>query len=352
MKNSLLYITALICIIFLESWVTPVTQTLQPGMQPQVSIDTKGMIRVVFGRNDSIFCATSTDNGLSFSDSRLVGHVKGMHLGMTRGPQLASSRTVSLVTAMDKSGDIHFFQLNHLTNKWVKKGFVNDARSSAPEGLMGIAADEADNFYAVWLDLRGNKQNNIYYSSLTAAETKWSKNRLVYKSPDSHVCECCKPSIAVKNKTVAIMFRNWVDGARDLYVLQSMDKGRSFDTAQKMGMGTWKLKGCPMDGGGLAFDSKGNIQTTWQRQGIIYTAKPGENEVKISAGRGSTIASSTITDRIIISYHDGENGKVVNAKDNKEILSVKGTALKPLLLSNGKIFCVWEQNKTVMFSSL
>ena len=336
----------------LVSWASPVTRTLQPGMQPQVSIDSKGIIRLVFGRNDSIFCATSTDKALSFSASRFIGYVKGMHLGMTRGPQLASSRTASLVTAMDKSGDIHFFQLNHLTNKWVQKGFVNDARSSAPEGLMGIAADEADNFYAVWLDLRGDKQNNIYFSSLAAAETQWSKNRLVYKSPDMHVCECCKPSITVNNKTVAIMFRNWIEGSRDLYVMKSVDKGRSFEMAQKMGVGTWKLKGCPMDGGGLTFDNKGNIQTTWQRQGIIYTAKPGENEVRISAGKGSAIASSAITDRMIISYQDGENVKVVNAKDNKEILSEKGTALKLLLLSNGKVLCVWELNKTVMYRSL
>ncbi len=190
------------------------------GEQPQVTKDGSGIIRLVYGNGDQIFYARSSDNGKTFNQPVLVGQVKEMHLGMTRGPQLASSRDFSILTAMDKKGNIHSFRLTHSTETWKKTGNVNDLDASAPEGLMSIAADEKNNFYAVWLDLREDRKNNICFSSL-GGKGSWSKNQFAYKSPESHVCECCKPSIAVKGGQITIMFRNWLQGARDLYLVTS-----------------------------------------------------------------------------------------------------------------------------------
>jgi hypothetical protein len=215
---------------------------------------------------------------------------------------------------------------------------------------MGIAADNQDNFYAVWLDLRKNKMNNIYFSSLAANTSKWSKNILVYQSPQGNVCPCCKPNIAVKNGTVAIMFRNLIDGSRDLYVMQSANKGNSFGKAQKLGTGTWKLDACPMDGGGLVFDNNSKIHTTWQRQGVIYICQPGEKEIKLAQGRGSSIATNAKNEHLIVSFQQGENAKLIDLNENKELIAVKGSFIKSLVLGNGKILCVWELNKSVMFA--
>ncbi len=45
-----------------------------------------------------------------------------------------------------------------------------------------------------WLDLR-EKGTVLYASkSMDHGET-WSKNILVYRSPDGSICECCHPSI-------------------------------------------------------------------------------------------------------------------------------------------------------------
>src|SRR5258706_5369327 len=101
-----------------------------PGEQPQLSADAKGIIRLVYGREGKIFYSTSSDNATSFSKPTLVVEVNEMHLGMTRGPQLASSRDYSIVTAMDKKGNIHSFQLNHKTNKWSRIKNVNDVEGS------------------------------------------------------------------------------------------------------------------------------------------------------------------------------------------------------------------------------
>ncbi|MBA4057866.1 MAG: hypothetical protein C0490_24330, partial [Marivirga sp.] len=103
---------------------------LARGEQPQITVDNKGLVRLVFGEKNNIYYSSSNDNGKTFSSPILVGEVKEMHLGMTRGPQLASSKDYSVVTAMDKPGNIHVFQLNHKSNKWAKIQNLNDSGGS------------------------------------------------------------------------------------------------------------------------------------------------------------------------------------------------------------------------------
>ena len=59
---------------------------------------------------------------------------------------------------------------------------------------------------------------------------------------------------------VYVMFRNFLNGNRDLYLIQSDDTGATFGTAQKLGIGSWQLDGCPMDGGSISMDAQ-NVQT-------------------------------------------------------------------------------------------
>ncbi len=321
---------------------------LAKGEQPQVSIDTKGTVRIVFGEEDKIYCSTSTDNGLSFSVPVLVAEIPNMHLGMTRGPQLASSGKYSIITAVDEAGSIHAFKLDHNTNKWEKIGLVNDSTGSGPEGLMSIAADERDNFYAAWLDIRIGKRNNIFFSSLAGNKSKWTKNTLAYKSPEGNVCECCKPTIAVKGSKVAIMFRNWLQGARDLYLVQSLNKGKDFSKAQKLGIGTWKLSGCPMDGGAIAIDESGDIHTAWRREGSVFYCRPGEIEREAGLGRGVSLALQHNNPVVLLQAK--EQVKAVGLQNNQEQVIGEGGFLKSVTTSDDKTIYVWEQAKQIKFA--
>lgn len=47
------------------------------GQQPNISVDSKGHVRMVYGYADKIYCMTSTDNGMNFSQAVLVAEVKG-----------------------------------------------------------------------------------------------------------------------------------------------------------------------------------------------------------------------------------------------------------------------------------
>ncbi len=352
MKNILFKTILFVIIVLSLAWSKSSEDIISPGSQPQLGMDSKGVVRVVFGRADSIFCATSKDEGLTFSKPLFVAHISDMHLGMTRGPQIASSDRYSVITAIDKSGNIHFFQLMHPQGKWEYKGLVNDIKSSAPEGLMSIAADKQDNFYAVWLDIRQDKKNNICFSALSGKAGKWRKNALVYISPDEHVCECCKPGIAVKNGKVAIMFRNWLQGSRDLYLIASSNGGKTFDKAQKLGNGTWKLNGCPMDGGGITIDKDGGVHTIWQRDGNVYYCKPNENEVQLGKGRTCGVAvDNSNNKKVVVTMQDGGNVKIIDL-NKKELIAGKGGFLKSILLPDEKVLCVWEQDKNIKFRQL
>jgi hypothetical protein len=336
--------SSLTLFLFISIAVAFAQTTIAPGEQPQITVDTKGLIRLVYGEKDKIFFATSKDNGKTFNTPQLIGQVSEMHLGMTRGPQLATSRDFSIVTAIDKKGNIHSFKLNHKSGKWQKIKNVNDVNASALEGLMSISADDQNNFYAVWLDLREGRKNNICFSSLRA-NSEWSKNKFAYKSPEDHVCECCKPSVAVKGMNISIMFRNWLKGSRDLYLINSTDGGKTFSNAEKLGNGTWQLKGCPMDGGGLTIGSQNEISTAWQREGQIFYAQPGKPEQKIGEGRHVGMTGKIIT---------WENGSdlIVKVIDQPQQKIGEGTALKVLELQDKTKLFVWEANHGIVFKKI
>ncbi|WDF77377.1 hypothetical protein PQ469_26185 [Mucilaginibacter sp. KACC 22773] len=350
MKKALLSILLGIILLVPAIKALAAEGTISTGSQPQVSADNKGTIRVVYGDKDNIFCATSANQGVSFSKPVLVGRVANMHLGMSRGPQLASSDNYSVITAMDKSGNIHWFRLKHSSSKWETMGVINDINQSAPEGLMGLTADKNNNFYAVWLDIRLGQHNQVYFSKLMAKTTAWSKNILAYQSPDGHVCECCKPNIAVQGREVAIMFRNWLGGSRDLYVTRSADGGNVFQPAQKMGTGTWPLNGCPMDGGGIVINSSNNVQTAWQRKGDIFYAQPGASETLIGKGRNCSIAAAGA--KTMISFQNNDTLKVASPNRKEVTMVGKGSFLKTILLNNNTMLCVWEQDNVIKFKKV
>ena len=320
------------------------------GSSPQIAVDTRGTIRMVFGRRDSIFVVTSGDNARSFGAPALVAVVPNMHLGNTRGPTIASSATRSAIMAVDNKGTISIFELDHRANRWTPRpGPLNSAEGSAPEGLGTIAADDADNFYATWLDLREARQNQIYFAKLGRAGAK-TIDRRIYASPAGHVCECCRPTVAASGRNVAVMFRNWLDGARDLYVTRSTDGGATFSEAAKLGQGTWKLDACPMDGGDMAISAKGEVLTTWRRELDIYVARPGKAEERVATGRSPMLATNGKNTTVV--WQDGRDIKLRSlGSDNVSIVG-QGRLPQIAFLGDGKTLVAWEADGKVFFRRL
>lgn len=349
MKAPCITILLELCLVLNISCTDQNKHIIATGQQPQLTIDNDGIIRVVYGQEDTIFCATSTDNGQTFGEIQVVGTVKNMHLGMTRGPQVATSKNYTLVSAIDKAGTIHSYQLDHHSNRWTRTSTINDFANSALEGLMDIAAGPDDNFYAVWLDIRDDKRNKIGYSATFDQGNTWSENIIAYRSPDKVVCECCKPNIYATQSKVYIMFRNWLLGSRDLYLLESDNKAAAFDNPQKLGNGTWKLDGCPMDGGGLIVDEKADVHTVWQREGRIFYAQPGKDEKQIGMGRGCDISG---LNNPIITWQEDMELKLKELPNGQEFNVGKGGFIKALCTQSNKILCTWENDGQIEFRIL
>jgi len=323
------------------------------GMQPKLSIDAKGTVRVVFGRADSIFCITSDNNCQSFTQPVFVGYVKQMHLGMSRGPEIASSNHYTIITAMDRPGNIHSFILQHATGEWKYQGLINDTALTAPEGLMSVTTGNKDDFYATWLDIRRNKANNLCFASLHAGNPNWAQNRFAYLSPDGHICECCRPSIAVRDKKVVIMFRNWIAGSRDLYVVTSEDAGADFGVAVKAGFDTWQLNACPMDGGDVMIDPSKNIHTVWRRRDSVYYCTPGKKEMTVTKGKLCSFVKTRNVQTNPLMILQENNTLIIRRQDKPINVEVgSGSFAKAALLSNGSLFCIWENDHQVFWRTM
>jgi hypothetical protein len=258
-----------------------------------------------------------------------------------RGPQIAAGANGLTITACTKEGNI--FSYNNVAGKWSKAIKVNDENESAKEGLMGLSSD-GSKVFAVWLGVRDPKGQNVIGARSIDGGKTWSKNMVVYASPDNSVCECCKPSVVVKGNKVYVMFRNWLNGKRDLYLIRSSDGGRTFGVAQKLGNGSWELSGCPMDGGGLAINKNGIAETVWRREGKIYASIPGLPEKEVGEGKSCTI--ETINNKNVYAWV--QNGAVVVMKPGGQI-RIFGKGNQPVLkaLNNGHVICVWENEKQV-----
>jgi len=311
------------------------------GKMPNLSRDNAGNFHVAYGTSDSIMYATSTDEGNTFSTPSLIAVLPQLVASSMRGPQIASTTIGLAVIACNRSGDIFSYTRDE-SGKWIPSSKVNDVDTVAKEGLMALGAD-GNNAFAAWLDLR-DKHNKIVGSKSTDGGKTWSKNIIVYASPDTTVCECCKPSVTIKGANVYVMFRNHLHGNRDLHLIQSTDGGSSFGKAIQLGKENWALNGCPMDGGGLVINNKGEPETVWRRKNIIYACILGQPETAIGEGKGCTIES--VNGKNVYAW--AENGEIIIRKPQGMKVNL-GKGQLPLIksINNEHILCVWENDKQV-----
>ena len=139
------------------------------------------------------------------------------------------------------------------------------------------------------------------------------------------------------------MFRNWIDGNRDMYLVQSDNGGKTFMEASKLGVESWKLKGCPMDGGGLAVSGTG-IQAFWRRGDTLFLSEPGKVESPVTTGKGGVMDSNN--GKNVYSWI--ENGEVVclTSENKREVIGRGGSPAVKVIDENSFIMA-WEQDKNI-----
>lgn len=246
-----------------------VTPDLQGAKQPQVAVAPSGRVHVTFGAGNTVYHVSSSDGGKTFSSPVKVGEVPKLALGMRRGPRVtATDKVIAIAAISHEPGDLLVWSSADGAAWQAAK--VNDTTQSAREGLHALAGNGSGSVFVTWLDDR-NKSKELWGAASRDGGVSWGANKLIYKSPDGHICECCNPSAAMDARgRVAVMWRNWLGGARDMYAVLSSDGGQTFAAPQKLGSGTWKVNGCPMDGGAIALDAKGAMLTAWRRDKTAF----------------------------------------------------------------------------------
>jgi hypothetical protein len=330
---------------------------VSPGIeykQPQIGV--RGdLVALTFGSVNAVWFSGSKDGGRSFSLPVEVSRGGKMQLGRHRGPRIAIAGEAIVVSAVvgekggGADGDVLAWRSIDGGKTWSEGVRVNDVEASAREGLHGMASSRGRLTYAVWLDLR-KPGMRLYGAGSRDGGATWSKNVLIYESPDGHICECCHPSVAVDGEDkVTVMWRNWLGGSRDMYLARSVDGGVTFGKAEKSGEGTWKLKACPMDGGGIALGPGREVAAVWRRMETIFLAYPGKPEHELGAGKDAAIAWGR---KGVYTAWSGPHGlRAMLPGDSEPIhLAPKGAYVQ--LGGSDPVIAAWEQDGQIMVQPL
>jgi len=321
-----------------------------PYKQPQLAA-TKDLIAMTFGSGNAVFYAGSTDGGRTFSKPVKVGELPVVMVGMRRGPRIAIAGDAILITAIGSNekaqGDLLAWRSTDTGKSWSAPHRINDVVASAREGLHSTSARD-NRIFVTWLDLRA-KGMKLYGAVSNDAGKTWSENRLVYESPDGHICECCHPTAyADADGKLYAMWRNWLQGSRDMYLGVSTDEGRTWK-AQRLGAGTWPLNGCPMDGGGVSIGSGGKLVSVWRRDKAVFLASPGEPERELGPGKQPVVVATASGPLVV--WNDGPALRILKpGAAQSEILAPEGTFVS--LAGDGPVVAAWEQNGTVQVQQI
>ncbi|HTX39167.1 MAG TPA: sialidase family protein [Bryobacteraceae bacterium] len=327
-----------------------------PAREPQMAAN-GNTVALAFGAGKTIYCSVSHDGGKSFSAPAKVAEAGILPLTRHRGPRIAFAGSAIVITAvtgnkpeegahahgLPSDGDLFVWRSTDGGKTWSAGKAINDVPAAATEGLHALASDGKGTLFAAWLDHRGGKGTKLYGARSTDGGVTWSKNFAVYQSPGGSICECCHPSLAMDGSgRLLVMWRNSLDGSRDMYLASSAD-GATFSAPRKLGNGTWKLNACPMDGGGLAA-SGGRIVTAWRRDSDVFLDEPGQAEQRLGTGKDVALALSG--GHVYVAWEDGpklavwEGGKL-------EVLAESGTFPSLCALPEGGVLAAWEQNGAI-----
>jgi hypothetical protein len=328
-----------------------------PYREPQLAASAS-LTALVYGAGNSIYAAISTNQGETFSKSVKIAESQVVPLTRHRGPRVVISRGAIIVTAvighveaqgehshgLPVDGDLFAWRSTDGGKTWSSGVRVNDVPAAPREGLHTLAADSNGNLFAAWLDNR-DKGTRLYGAYSSDNGLSWSKNILLHESSDGTICQCCHPTAAFNGAgQLEVMWRNVLAGSRDFYLIRSASfdprKPVAFSQPEKLGLGTWKINGCPMDGGGLAHDGAKTL-TAWRRVDDVYLAEPGRPEVKL--GQGKDVALAAASGHVWAAWIKGNTLQLWNNGATEDIAT--NAAFPNLLaLPEGGILVAWEDS--------
>jgi len=265
------------------------------GIQPQVVIDGRGTVHLVYytgdGRHGDLFYARSKDGGASFSPAVPVNRGgSAIAAGTIRGAQIALGKSDRVHVAWNGSTDDGPVNMDsgkpgapmlYTRSKDSGEGFEPERNlmlhSFGLDGGGSIAADRSGEVCVAWHGVgaseakgtgkEGEARRRVWITRSEDDGKTFSTEARAW-AEETGACGCCGMKIfAARNGGVFALYRSATESVhRDIYLLSSKDRGRSF---QGKLLHRWSINACPMTSMDFA-ESANSVLGAWETGGQVY----------------------------------------------------------------------------------
>ena len=326
--------------MFLATEIAPPTPSIR-YQQPQIASNGQHF-GIVFGSKNTIYFS------LDGAAPVVVSEAPVLSLGNHRGPHVAFTASSIVVTSgVGPEGKeygpntLRSWRSTDRGKTW-QSGPNVSSPGTGGMGFQAIGSDGRKRLVAAWIGAMDGGPR-LFTAHSDDEGLTWSKQEILSRT----VCECCHPNVSISaDGTVRIMFRNSVDGNRDMFLATSKD-GEHFEFS-KLAVNSWQLNACPMDGGGLG-EADGDIIAFWRREGELFQSRPGgQPETRIGSGRNPTVALRK--EGIYAVWSTAEGLMAISPGKKPHLLASSGAY--PQLTPRGPVIAVWEDNGKIVTSRL
>jgi hypothetical protein len=270
------------------------------GIQPQVAVDRKGVIHLIYFRGDpaggNISYARSADGGGTFSPPLPVNHQAGsaVAIGNVRGAHLAVGQSGRVHVAWMGSGKARprgpqqttpmlYTRLNDSGTAFEPERNMLQAAAGL-DGGASIAADSRGHVYVAWhAPAPGTKgeENRRVWVARSADDGQTFTREEPVSAAATGVCGCCgMRAFADHEGAIYMLYRSATAGVhRDMYLLRSVREGTGFQGDK---LHEWLTGTCPMSTAALA-ESVAGVLAAWETDGQVYYLRMDRAAGRLSA---------------------------------------------------------------------
>lgn len=225
------------------------------GIQPQALVDASGTLHLLYFKGEAsagdLFYTRRPTNSERFSTPIRVNSQpkSAIATGTVRGGQLALGKAERVHVVWNGTGKpkeaLFYARMNDAHTAFdPQRDLIGD--TAVMDGGGTVAADAEGNVYVAWHalkknDERGEEHRRVWVAHSMNEGKSFSKEIPAWSEPTG-VCPCCSMRAFADNTgAVSMLYRSATDGVnRDIYLLTSKDKGRSFDGTV---VHKWKVPG-------------------------------------------------------------------------------------------------------------